>query len=142
MSTESLHTSESFVTQSTLMREVMTHAPVTIEASDTIASARTLMRKLHCRHLPVVEHRRLVGILSERDVLVFESLLGANAHLDKVGEAMNPYVYTTTVHAKLRDVARVMAAERYGSAVVLENDQIVGIFTATDAFRHLVAALR
>jgi acetoin utilization protein AcuB len=54
---------------------------------------------------------------------------------------MTPHVYTTTGDAKLRDVARVMAAERYGSAVVMEGEAIVGIFTATDAFRHLVSAL-
>jgi acetoin utilization protein AcuB len=142
MNTPSFHTSESFVTTNTIMRDVMTPAPTTIEASATVAAAQAMMRKRRCRHLPVVRHGKLVGIVSERDLYVLESLVNANSAIDFVGEAMTAHVYTTTPDAKLRDVARVMAAERYGSAVVVDGEKIVGIFTATDAFRHLVAALR
>jgi len=139
---QALHTSESFATTGTAMRDVMTLAPVTIEATETIAKAHAMMRKLHCRHLPVVKGDRLVGIVSERDLFVLESLVASDRTIDVVAEAMTPHVYTTTADAKLRDVARVMAAEKYGSAVVMDGEQIVGIFTATDAFRHLVVALR
>lgn len=142
MHTEPFHTSESFVTTGTVMRDVMTHSPATIEASESIANAHALMRRMHCRHLPVVKNGELVGIVSERDLFVLESLVAADAQRDVVAEAMQSHVFTTTADARLRDVARVMAAERYGSAVVMDGNEVVGIFTATDAFRHLVAALR
>ncbi len=142
MSTESLHTSESVLVGETTMRDVMTVAPHTIASTASISEAHKQMRLLRCRHLPVVDNGSLVGIVSERDLFVVESLLGADSVRDRVGDAMNSRVYTTIPTAKLRDVARVMAAEKYGSAVVLEGERVVGIFTATDAFRHLVAVLR
>lgn len=126
----------------TLMSDVMTRGPATIEVTASVAAAHEMMRTRHCRHLPVVKDGELVGVVSERDLFVLGSLSGADDDIDVVGEAMSKHVYTTTPDAKLRDVARVMAAERYGSAIILENGRISGIFTATDAFRHLVAALR
>lgn len=142
MSLGPLHTSESILVAETTMRDVMTAAPQTIASSATIADAHRMMRSQHCRHLPVVDQGKLVGIVSERDLFVVESLVKANVDRDVVADAMNPRVYTTTADAKLRDVARVMAAERYGSAVVMDGEHVAGIFTATDAFRHLVSALR
>lgn len=137
-----LHTSESVLLRATAMRDVMTVAPETIPSHATVAEAHTLMRRLHCRHLPVVDQGDLVGIVSERDLFIIESLRGADNSADRVSDAMNRRVYTTKPDAWLRDVARVMAAEKYGSAVVMDHGRVAGIFTATDAFRHLVAALR
>lgn len=141
MSTEPWH-SESYVRTDTTMREVMTPTPRVVERTAKITDAHGLMRSLRCRHLPVVERGELVGVVSERDLLLVESLVGADSTVDEVGDAMTPGVYTTTPDARLRDVARVMAAERYGSAIVMEDGHILGIFTATDAFRHIVSALR
>ena len=142
MSNAVIHLSESFIATDTVMRDVMTRAPETIEATASIGKAHEMMRKLRCRHLPVMRHGELVGVVSERDLYILASLVGAEDALDVVGDAMSPHVYTTTADAKLRDVARVMAAEKYGSAIVMDGTELVGIFTATDAFRHLVSALR
>ena len=135
------HTSESFLSHEATMRDVMTASPVTVECDVTIEDAHALMRKLRCRHLPVMRAGVLVGLVSERDLYLVETLVGADKTVDRVVDAMTLCVYTTTLDAKIRDVARVMAAERYGSAVVMDRDSVVGIFTATDAFRHLVARL-
>lgn len=139
MNTQARSSNHGFVTTATTIREVMTAAPQTIEASATVTQAHEVMQRLRCRHLPVVEGGALVGILSERDVYIAVCVGVGNAPVDK---AMSRSVYTTTPDAKVRDVARVLAAEKYGSAVVLDGERIVGIFTTTDAFRHLVAALR
>lgn len=135
------HTSEDILSHQSTIRDVMTASPVTVECNVTVEQAHALMRKLRCRHLPVMRNGTLVGVVSERDLYLVETLAGADKTVDRVVDAMTPYVYTTTPDAKIRDVARVMAAERYGSVVVMEGDRVVGIFTATDAFRHLVARL-
>jgi len=123
------------------MRDVMSLAPRTVDVSTTLEQAHELMRKQRCRHLPVTRDGALVGIVSERDLYLVETLRGADKTRDEVSDAMTIAVYTTNPTAKLRDVARVMAAERYGCALVMEGDRLVGIFTATDAFRHLVERL-
>jgi acetoin utilization protein AcuB len=139
MSTPVLHLSESILVTETKMHEVMTPAPRTIPSDASIVEAHSLMRAMRCRHLPVVDDGVLVGVVSERDLFFVQSLAGDAC--DRVSDAMNPRVYTTKPEARLRDVARVMAAEKYGSAIVMDGGRIAGIFTSTDAFKHLVAAL-
>ena len=47
----------------------MSTSPFTIERTETLASAHKLMRREGIRHLPVLEHGRLVGIITESDML-------------------------------------------------------------------------
>lgn len=124
----------------TTVGEVMTPAPFTVDREARLSDAHALMRKLRVRHLPVVSGGALVGVLTERDALVVESIAGADDD-ERVGDAMTPAVYTTTIDAQLRDVARVMAAEKYGCAIVMDAGRVRGIFTSTDALRYLVANL-
>ena len=50
------------------VRELMTRDVVTIGRNDTLAAADELMKTKRFRHLPVMEERRLAGMLSERDL--------------------------------------------------------------------------
>jgi acetoin utilization protein AcuB len=51
-----------------LVKEVMTRDPVTVKKDDSFRYALKLIRKEGIRHLPVVEGRRLVGIVTDRDL--------------------------------------------------------------------------
>ena len=54
-----------------------------------------------------------------------------------VEEAMSQEVYSVSPKASLREVAQTMAERKYGSAVVMEGNQVRGIFTTVDALRVL-----
>lgn len=117
--------------------DVMTPQPVTIGRAQSLAVAHQMMRDHRCRHLPVLEHGDLVGVLSQRDLYFLESLGKFDLDTDKVDEAMTQDSYAVPPEALLEDVARMMAEQRYGCAVVMERDRVIGIFTATDALRVL-----
>ena len=51
------------------IRDIMRPGPITIAANDSLVAAQRAMARAHIRHLPVVQGDRLVGVLSERDVL-------------------------------------------------------------------------
>jgi CBS domain-containing protein len=53
----------------TPLAEVMTPAPVTIEPDRSFGHAMAMMQEHHCRHLPVVEDGRPIGIVSARNAL-------------------------------------------------------------------------
>ena len=53
----------------TPLAEVMTRAPVTIEPDRSFGHAMAVMHEHHCRHLPVVENGRPIGIVSARNAL-------------------------------------------------------------------------
>jgi CBS domain-containing protein len=59
-----------------------------------------------------------------------------------VEEAMVPDAYVTSSDTPLEVVAEEMSRRRLGSAIVLSNDELAGVFTAVDAMRALADALR
>ena len=59
-------------TTKTLVREVMTDDPLTIDPGDSCETCLTLMRRHNFRHLPVCQGRELKGIVSLRDILLHD----------------------------------------------------------------------
>jgi acetoin utilization protein AcuB len=116
---------------------LMTPQPVTIGRTESLATAHQLMRDNACRHLPVLEHGELVGVVTQRDLYLLETIAGVDLRADVVDEAMSNDAYAVPPDAPLDDVAASMAANRYGCAVVIERGRVIGIFTATDALRVL-----
>lgn len=94
------------------------------------------------RHLPVVDDGRIVGLVSERDLLLAESLPGVNPTLVRVEEAMTTDVFTAAPETRLARVIEVMITRKLGSAVVIQDAQVVGVFTTIDALRVLHGLLR
>ena len=128
------------MTDNPQVQSYMTYIPYTVGEDRPLKVAIDLMRKLQVRHLPVLKGSKLVGILSERDITL---VLGFNDDPEKVlvEEAYTPDPYTTRPDANLVDVAREMARHKYGSALVVDNGKLIGIFTETDAYRALAEAL-
>jgi CBS domain-containing protein len=125
------------------IREFMTTCPETIEADARLSDARTRMAELKIRHLPVVRDGRLVGIVTDRDVNLTESLLvdePMRATPVSVTDAMTDVVFTCGPNAHLHAVASEMAHDKHGSAVVVDPEhplKVLGVFTTTDALRAL-----
>jgi acetoin utilization protein AcuB len=95
------------------------------------------MKKHHIRHLPVLDAGRLVGIVSQRDLHFIETLRDVDPNHVNVGEAMTQDTFAIGPGATVREVTARMADHKYGCAVVLENDHVVGVFTTVDALRAL-----
>jgi acetoin utilization protein AcuB len=117
----------------------MTVSPVVIGIDDTLADARRVMRERGIRHLPVLDAGRLVGVVSQRDLYLAESLAGVDPGTDTVREAMCGEPYTVPPGASLEEVATTMAERRLGSAIVVDRGAVIGVFTTVDALRALAA---
>jgi acetoin utilization protein AcuB len=117
--------------------DVMTPQPLTIGRDQRLVTAHKMMAENGVRHLPVLEHGDLVGILSQRDLYFVETIAGVDKFADKVEDAMTTDTRKFEPGAPLVDVAREMFQHRLGCAVIVERDRVVGIFTAMDALRIL-----
>jgi acetoin utilization protein AcuB len=120
----------------------MTTTPLTIGSEQTIAKAASLMSEHHIRHLPVLHGGRLLGVLSDRDVKLIETFRDVDASKTRVEEAMTEQPYTVDPETPLDQVVRTMAEKKFGSAVVLQNQRVVGIFTTVDACQALSELLQ
>lgn len=105
---------------------------------EKVGRAKTVMRERGIRHLPVMEDGKLVGIVSDRDLADVHSSRPGGAI---VGEAMTGKLYTVASNALLNVVAREMAKRQFGSAVVIDRNGVVGVFTTTDAMEALADTL-
>jgi acetoin utilization protein AcuB len=119
----------------------MTRSVHTIGTKAPLAEAHRMMNDNGIRHLPVLEGGRLVGMLSQRDLHLIETLKDVDPKEVRVEEAMSQDCYTVEPGASLAAVAREMAQHKYGSAVILRGAQVLGIFTTTDALRALDSVL-
>jgi CBS domain-containing protein len=124
------------------IRRFMTPTPHTITTRQTLAEAHQTMRERGVRHLPVVLDGKLVGVVSQRDLYLLETLRGVDVGREMVEEAMSDEPFVVAPGASLDEVAEAMANSKHGSALVVESGALVGIFTSTDALRALVTLLR
>lgn len=91
-----------------------------------------MMREYNIRHLPVLDGGRLAGIITARDIALVETLRDVNPDEVTVEDAMSEDVYTVSPDAPLDEVVGEMASRKYGSAVVMHNQKVVGIYTTVD----------
>jgi len=119
----------------------MTRSPYTIGQEQTLAAAHDLMRIHQIRHLPVLHGGRVVGMVSMRDLHLVETLPDVNPEHITVEDAMTGDPYRVAPQASLCEVAREMAEKRLGSAIVVEGNKVVGVFTTVDALTALADVL-
>jgi CBS domain-containing protein len=112
------------------VQDLMSTALLTVNASETIAEAHIEMEVGVVRHLPVVDDRgRLVGVLSDRDIL---RALASKQPL-RVADVMSRDVITTSPQAHAYTAAGLMIEHKIGSLpVVDEAGALVGLVTQTD----------
>ena len=123
------------------VRKYMTPAPHTIGHDQPLVVAHRLMRQHGIRHLPVLEEGRLVGIVTERDLQLIETLRDVDPAEVLVEEAMTADPYAISPNTSLEWVVAEMAQHKYGSVVVLDHTRVVGVFTTVDALRALEGLL-
>ena len=116
----------------------MTPSPHSIGRDQSLAMAHQMMREHKIRHLPVLDAGVLVGLVSERDLLFVETLRDVDPSTVKVEEAMTAEPYFVNVDTPVKDIALAMIEHKYGSAVVVDHGNVVGIFTTIDALRALL----
>lgn len=124
---------------------------VRVSPSDSVRTAWGLLREHHIRHLPVVEGRKLVGIVTDRDIrLVYPSAITAgqgkqDPHdaLEKVSvqEIMTRQVVTVTSETPIADAARLLLERHIGGLPVVKGEHLVGIITKDDILTAFVEIL-
>ena len=120
-----------------LLREIMSRRLVTATPDTPLSEARHLLAEHRIRRLPVIAGRRLVGIVSDRDVR------SASASHDRtpVAQIMTPNVVTATSQMRVDEAARIMLDGRFGGLPVVDGGELTGIVTETDLLRALIDVL-
>lgn len=131
-----------------LVKEWMTANPVCATTHTTLPEALQLMQERRIRRLPIVEHGRIVGIVTRGDLRgaqpseatslsIFEiHYLVGRITLDRL---MSKNVITVSPNTTVGEAASLMLKNKIAGLPVIENGQVVGILTESDVFRMVVS---
>ena len=132
------------------VREHMSAPAIVVSPDTPVAKAMEILRSRRIGRLPVVDDGRLVGIVSEPDLLrampspaTSLTVWEMPELLERlpVREVMTPDVVVVEPATRVQDAAQLMVDRRIGGLPVVEDGRVVGIITETDVFRVLVAIL-
>ena len=104
----------------------------TVERSASVAEAARLMAEHHIGAVPVVDAGRLVGILSERDVLTRVVAAGRPANATLVGDVMSSDLIVAEAHENYEACLGRMQQSHVRHLIVLENGGLAGIASMRD----------
>ena len=124
----------------------MTRNPVTIDITGTVQDAADLMFAAEIRHIPVVTHRTLVGMISDRDLRSYmlprpERILRADearAHMAvSVSAVMPSDVITVLPDTPVAALLDILLEENIGAVPVLAPDtgELIGMVSYIDVLR-------
>jgi len=127
------------------VRDIMREKVVTISASDSLSTAEDIMRLGGVRHMPVVHGGKLVGVVSERDLLrVSLSALNASGSEERraflqaldIGHAMSTPAIVIEPFVTIDKAALLLAEHKIGCLPVVDDEELVGLVTATDVLLY------
>jgi acetoin utilization protein AcuB len=134
-----------------LVKERMSRPVITVHPETPVQEALNLMREERVRRFPVVDrHGRMVGIVSERDLLhaapsdaTSLSIWEVHYLVSKitVEKVMTRQVITIAEDTPLEEAARIMADHKFGGLPVVREGEVVGIITETDLFKIFLEML-
>lgn len=127
--------------------DIMTKDLIVLNPAQSLYEAEALFKKHKIRHIPVVESKKLLGILSHSDLLriSFADLTDEEDYVESVvydmytiDQVMAKAPITVNVDATVKEVAEVLSQQSFHSLPVVENDELVGIVTTTDLINYML----
>ena len=116
----------------TAVRDIMTPGVETVTSAQTLQSAARLMEGGDFGSVPVVDDGRLVGILTDRDIVARAVAQGLDTASMEVRCVLTPDPVTAGPDDDVDDALELMATHRLRRLPVVENGQLVGIVSQAD----------
>ena len=132
------------------IRDVMTKNPITVDSETLVLDAQRIMKENSIRRLPVVDKGKLVGIVTQHDLLEASPSPATSLSIHelnyllarmKVKEIMKKNPITLTPDTPFEEALKMGQDKKIGSFPVVENGKLVGIATESDIVRFLTHAL-
>lgn len=125
----------------------MSAPPFTISSEDSLENAIDLIHKHNIRELPVVDHGKLIGIVTDRDLReiapsypIFRDQQEIRRYLKtlKVASAMTVDPLVVSPDTPLVEAAKLLTTYRIGSLPVVENERLVGMISVSDLLKDFI----
>lgn len=109
------------------VKELMTSEPATVGPEATLGEAARLLQEHNCGSLPVVEGGRLMGIVTDRDIVVRAIAAGKDPKTTKVSDVMSKSPATVGPNDTVAKAEQLMAEHQVRRLPVVEDGHLEGI---------------
>ena len=117
------------------VRDVMTSNPTTCEPTATLVDAAKVMAREDVGPVPIVEGGKLVGLLTDRDIIIRAVAEGRDVTSTTVRDVASKDLVTVTADEDLDRALQLMAQHQVRRIPVVEGDRVVGIVSQADVAR-------
>ena len=114
------------------VRDKMTKSVAYVDPAKNIVEAAQLMQKHNVGSIPVCDQTGIIGIVTDRDIVVRNVAHGKTPRDTKVQDVMTSHVMTIPPDMDLEDATSMMAKEQVRRLPVVENNQIIGMLSLGD----------
>ena len=115
------------------VNEIMTRNPVCMAPDATVRDAAGRMREMDVGSFPVCENERLVGVVTDRDIVVRSAAEGHDPNTDRVREVMTPKIVYCFEDEDVDEAAKLMRDHQIRRLPILSQDKmLVGIVALGD----------
>lgn len=114
------------------VKDIMTRNVEYIDAASPISNAAKMMQQYNVGSIPVCEQGGLVGIVTDRDIVVRNIAKGGNPENTAVRDIMTANVATVNPEMDVNDVSSIMSRQQVRRIPVVENNKLVGIVALGD----------
>ncbi|UAM98387.1 CBS domain-containing protein [Polaribacter litorisediminis] len=130
--------------------EIMSRKLITLNISNTLEDAKKIFEENSIRHIPIVDEKKIVGMLSYSDIL---KVGYADATQDEknieltvfdwftIKQVMTKELYSVPSNSTVKEVARMLADKEFHALPVVDDGELVGLVTSTDFIRFLADKL-
>lgn len=118
-----------------LVNEIMSNRIVSVGREDSVAKAAKQMSDHNIGCVPVEDNGKLLGMLTDRDIVLRCVALGHDPNSCKAVDIMTENAAYVAPTQQVFEAARVMAAEQIRRLAVLENGKLKGILSLADIAR-------
>lgn len=116
-----------------ILRDIMTRDVEVIRPDSVIQEAAGKMKSFDVGSLPVCENRRLIGVVTDRDIAVRAVASGLDTRTAKVSEAMTPELIYCYEDEDVKEAAKLMERYQIRRLPILNREkQLVGIVALGD----------
>jgi len=126
--------------------QIMSKELITLTPKDSLYDAEKLFKQYQIRHLPIVEDKKLVGVVSYSDLLKI-SYADVNEEDDietvvydmySIPQLMAKSPVTVSSDTNIKDVTETLANHTFHSIPVVDDGELVGIVTTTDLLKYFI----
>jgi CBS domain-containing protein len=110
-----------------------------IRPDDTVFEALRVLAEHEIGALMVMEHGKVIGILSERDYTRKVALEGRNSRETRVSEIMTRDVISVSAHTDTREAMALMSRHKIRHLPVIEGAEVLGMISIRDILDDIIA---